>query len=53
VLQRIHRRVVDGDDRNAAIVPQIDAPVEIAHDQVPFSRDAQSSLARLPDEEAE
>src|SRR5271166_4948543 len=31
VLERVDRRVVDGDDRDLAIAAQIDAGVEVAH----------------------
>ena len=31
VLQRIDRRVVDGDDRDLAVPPEIDARVDVAH----------------------
>ncbi len=31
VLQRVDRRVVDGDDRDSAVAAQIDAGVDIAH----------------------
>src|SRR6516225_10510767 len=32
VLERVDRRVVDGDDRDFAVCAEIDAPIDVAHD---------------------
>ncbi len=53
VLQRIDRRIVDGDDRNPALLPQIDAGVDIAHARAPICPGPETNPAGLPDEGAE